>query len=63
MYRRICPAIYLAETEMFMAFVEIFSRCYVEPVGNKMPNIHDKLSGALTVFPKSYQVKFIKRSF
>lgn len=48
---------------MFMAFVEIFSRCYVEPFDNKMPNIHDKLSGALTVFPKSYQVKFIERSF
>ncbi|KAI9265520.1 cytochrome P450 [Helicostylum pulchrum] len=59
--RRVCPAIYLAETEMFMAFIAIFSTCYVEPNNNQMPNIHDKLSGALTICPKSYQVKFIKR--
>ncbi|GAA5795468.1 hypothetical protein HPULCUR_000826 [Helicostylum pulchrum] len=59
--QRVCPAIYLAETEMFMAFIAIFSTCYVEPNNNQMPNIHDKLSGALTICPKSYQVKFIKR--
>lgn len=60
--RRICPAIYLAETELFAAFIQIFSRCRIEPTSDGMPDIEGAVSGTLTLMANRYKVKFIKRS-
>ncbi|KAI8090421.1 cytochrome P450 [Thamnidium elegans] len=59
--RRICPGIYLAEAEMFIAFVEIFSRCFVEPTSDGQPNINTERVSSLTILPVDYRVKFTKR--
>lgn len=56
--RRMCPAIYLAETEIFSAFVQIYSRCMIEPTSNGFPDIGGARVGSLTITP----VHFTKRS-
>lgn len=61
-YRRICPAIYLAEIEIFQAFTQLFSRCFVEPTDAGMPDIVGAENAGLTLLPIPYKVKFIKRS-
>ncbi|KAG2196313.1 hypothetical protein INT47_009308 [Mucor saturninus] len=60
--RRICPAIYLAEIEIFQAFTQLFSRCFVEPTDAGMPDIVGAENAGLTILPIPYKVKFIKRS-
>ncbi|GAA5798502.1 hypothetical protein HPULCUR_003906 [Helicostylum pulchrum] len=60
--RRICPAISLAETEIFAAFVQIFSRCSVEPADDGLPDIESAVNSGLTTAPVRYKVKFIKRT-
>ncbi|KAF1806535.1 cytochrome P450 [Mucor lusitanicus] len=61
--RRICPGIYLAEVEIFYAFVQVFAKCFIEPViPGDYPNIDDAKNAGLTVLPKDYQVKFTKRA-
>ncbi|GAA5808621.1 hypothetical protein MFLAVUS_002013 [Mucor flavus] len=60
--RRICPAIYLAETEIFSAFVQIYSRCIIEPTSDGFPDIDGARVGSLTVAPVHFKVKFTKRS-
>lgn len=60
--RRICPGIYLAEAEMFIAFVEIFSRCFVEPTSDGPPNLNTERVSSLTILPVDYRVKFTKRT-
>lgn len=60
--RRICPGIYLAEAEMFVAFVEIFSRCFVEPTSDGQPNINTERVSTLTNLPVEYRIKFTKRT-
>lgn len=61
-YRRICPAISLAETEIFATFVQIFSRCFVEPTSDGLPDIESAVNSGLTTAPVRYKVKFIKRT-
>ncbi|KAI8090417.1 cytochrome P450 [Thamnidium elegans] len=60
--RRMCPAIYLAETEIFSAFVQIYSRCFIEPTSDGFPDIDDARVGSLTIAPVNFKVKFTKRS-
>ncbi|CEP14774.1 hypothetical protein [Parasitella parasitica] len=61
--RRICPGIYLAEVEIFFAFVQLFARCFVEPIlpGN-YPDIDRAKDAGITVLPLPYHVKFTKRA-
>ncbi|KAG2229318.1 cytochrome P450 [Thamnidium elegans] len=59
--RRICPAIYLAEVEIFSAFIQIFSRCFVEPTSEGMPDIVGAKNAGLTIWPLPYKVKFTER--
>lgn len=62
-FRRICPAIYLAEIEIFQAFIQLFSRCIVEPTENAgMPDIVGAENAGLTISPIPYKVKFTKRA-
>ncbi|CAO3637352.1 unnamed protein product [Mucor hiemalis] len=58
--RRVCPGIYLAECELFYAFMQVFSRATIEPAG-KMPDIDSSRNGGLTIPPLHYKVKFVKR--
>ncbi|KAI9274024.1 cytochrome P450 [Helicostylum pulchrum] len=60
--RRICPGIYLAETEIFLAFVQMFARCYIEPSTDGLPDIDSAVNLGLTAAPVSYKVKFVKRA-
>ncbi|KAL9552676.1 hypothetical protein PS6_004353 [Mucor atramentarius] len=60
--RRICPGIYLAEVEIFFAFVQVFARCFIEPaVPGEYPNIEGGRDAGLTVLPLAYNVKFTRR--
>ncbi|KAL0581039.1 hypothetical protein ABG067_008489, partial [Albugo candida] len=52
--RRVCPGIYLAETELFCAFVRVFSRTHIEPVNGVMPDINNAENGGLTLTPVPY---------
>ncbi|KAI8365552.1 cytochrome P450 [Blakeslea trispora] len=59
--RRICPGIYLAESEIFLAFVELLSRAYIKPGNDALPNIDDAVNNGLTIMPASYKCKFVRR--
>ncbi|KAI7864068.1 cytochrome P450, partial [Spinellus fusiger] len=64
--RRICPGIYLAETELFLAYTNLWARCTIEPAldsnGNPVyPDIKNATDGGMIVFPKPYKVRFVER--
>ncbi|KAI7871153.1 cytochrome P450 [Spinellus fusiger] len=64
--RRICPGIYLAETELFLTNVGLWARCTVEPVidsdGNPVyPDIKSFVDSGLVTIPKPYKVRFVER--
>lgn len=59
--RRICPGIYLAEMETFVVFVELMSRCFIEPSEDGMPNIDKAENSGIVISPYPYKVKFTKR--
>lgn len=56
-----CPAIYLAENEIFSAFVQIYSKCFIEPTSDGFPDIDNAKNTGLTISPVRYKVKFTKR--
>ncbi|KAI9355505.1 hypothetical protein BD770DRAFT_391109 [Pilaira anomala] len=47
---------------MFLAFVQLFARCYIEPTSDGLPDIESAINAGLTTLPVSYKVKFIKRT-
>ncbi|KAI7896202.1 cytochrome P450 [Mucor mucedo] len=59
--RRICPAIHMAEVETFIGFVELMSRCFIEPGEDGMPDINKAENGGISILPSPYKVKFINR--
>ncbi|KAG1468380.1 hypothetical protein G6F56_003864 [Rhizopus delemar] len=64
--RRICPGIYLAETEMFNWLCQLFLRCTVEPIisstGEKIyPDIEDCIDLGAVVRPVPYKVRLSER--
>ncbi|KAG1642294.1 hypothetical protein G6F44_004971 [Rhizopus delemar] len=64
--RRICPGIYMAESEMFNWMAQFFQRCTIEPfissTGEKIyPNLDDCVDKASTIAPLPYKVRLIKR--
>ncbi|CAO3615735.1 unnamed protein product [Cunninghamella blakesleeana] len=64
--RRICPGIYLAETEMFIIWTRLFSRFTIEPAIDEnenlvKPNIETVVDGGIILEPENYQVRFIER--
>ncbi|KAK4514192.1 uncharacterized protein ATC70_001779 [Mucor velutinosus] len=61
--RRLCIGIYLAEVELFNAFIQVFARCKIEPISkDEYPDISTARENAgLNILPPSYKVKFIKR--
>ncbi|KAI8877037.1 cytochrome P450, partial [Backusella circina FSU 941] len=65
--RRICPGIYLAEVEIFHTFINLFSKCTIEPVidhHNKpiYPDIEDEQNLGIIIAPIPYSVKIVARS-
>ncbi|KAG2214325.1 hypothetical protein INT47_000881 [Mucor saturninus] len=59
--RRICPGIHIADVEMFSAFVQIYSKCLIEPY-DRMPDIEGAVNAGLVLAPHPFKVKFTKRS-
>lgn len=59
--RRVCPAIHLAEVEVFSAFIQIFANCSVEPSLDGMPDIKHVQNIGINLLPPPYKVKFVKR--
>ncbi|KAI8354066.1 cytochrome P450 [Blakeslea trispora] len=59
--RRICPGIYLAEAEMFSAFVQLFSRASIEPSDEGLPDLHSATNAGLVLQPHPYKLKFVRR--
>lgn len=57
---RICPGIQLADAEMFSAFVQIFAKCFIEPM-NSVPDIKGAVNAGLVLTPHPFKVKFTKR--
>ncbi|RCI06239.1 cytochrome P450 2 sub U member 1 [Rhizopus stolonifer] len=60
--RRICPGIYLAEVEIFAAFIQLFARCYIEPSDQGLPDLEGATNAGLTLLPLPYKLKFVKRA-
>ncbi|KAI8391167.1 cytochrome P450 [Radiomyces spectabilis] len=64
--RRICPGIYLAETECFSVLVRIFAQCTIAPHistdGPVYPDLNGAKDGGAVFLPPSYRVRFIKRN-
>ncbi|KAI8065891.1 cytochrome P450 [Gongronella butleri] len=65
--RRICPGIYLAESEMFHAWVQLFSRCTVEPGLDEqgrvqLPDLGDFEDDGVVISPMPFTVRFIPRA-
>lgn len=61
MCRRSCPGVYLAEAEMFLAFVQILARCSIEPPSEGMPDINGLINAGLNCLPPPCKLHFIKR--
>ncbi|KAI7872669.1 cytochrome P450 [Spinellus fusiger] len=64
--RRMCPGIYLAETQIFLTYVALWACCTIEPVldskGNPLyADIESFADGGLVFMPKPYKVRFIER--
>ncbi|OAC99015.1 cytochrome P450 CYP5207 [Mucor lusitanicus CBS 277.49] len=61
--RRLCPGTYLAEVELFNAFVQVFAKCKIEPISqDEYPDISNaRENSGLNILPPPYKVKFIKR--
>ncbi|KAI7864178.1 cytochrome P450 [Spinellus fusiger] len=64
--RRICPGIYLVEMELFYIYVNLWSRCTVEPMldSNNNPIYADcttSISYGLTLRPIPYELRFVER--
>ncbi|KAI7867226.1 cytochrome P450 [Spinellus fusiger] len=65
--RRICPGIYLAETELFLTYTTLWARCTIEPAldSNGKPmyaDIESFVDGGLVIMPKPYKVRFVERT-
>ncbi|KAI8877874.1 cytochrome P450 [Backusella circina FSU 941] len=63
--RRLCPGIYLAEVEIFNAFVSIFAKTTVEPIYENgkasFPNYSGAKAGGVTTLPLPFSVRFVER--
>lgn len=64
--RRICPGIYMAESEMFSWMTQLFSKCTIEPIvsstGEKiLPDIESYVDLGSIVSPVPYKIQVIKR--
>lgn len=58
-----CPAVYLAEVEIFSALVRMLSKSFIEPVSiNEVPNIDGSELIGINLYPLPYKVKFTPRS-
>ncbi len=62
LYRRICPAIYLAEVEVFSTFVRMLAECFVEPIEEEMPDLENPQAAGVNLIPIPYKVKFTRRT-
>ncbi|KAI7861250.1 cytochrome P450 [Spinellus fusiger] len=65
--RRICPGIYLAETELFLTYTTLWARCTIEPAldSNGKPvyaDIKSLINGGAVIMPKPYKVRFVERT-
>ncbi|KAI9477130.1 cytochrome P450 [Zychaea mexicana] len=65
--RRICPGIYLSETEMFIALIRVFVGYSLEPPldqqGRSIKQDDSKaVSAGIVVTPAPYNVRFVERS-
>ncbi|KAI7865851.1 cytochrome P450 [Spinellus fusiger] len=64
--RRICPGIYLAEAELFYVYVNLWSRCTIEPMldSNNNPVYTDytiSIPYGLTLRPTPHELRFVER--
>lgn len=67
MYRRVCPGTYMAEAEILTAFIQVLSRCSIEPVIDSdgkehYPNINHSNNSGLSLTPSPYKIKFVERT-
>ncbi|KAI9300930.1 cytochrome P450 [Cunninghamella echinulata] len=64
--RRICPAVHLAESEMFYILTRLFSRCTIElPLdknGNEIPVDIESAKDGIVIHPLPFEVRFIQRN-
>ncbi|KAI9245376.1 cytochrome P450 [Phascolomyces articulosus] len=65
--RRICPGIYLAEVEVFMVLVRLFSKVTIEARMNtrdcpEYPDLDDERNNGVTIMPVSPRLRFVERS-
>jgi hypothetical protein len=62
LHRRICPAIYLAEVEIYNGFVQLLARSFIEPGPAGLPDLDGAVNAGLTITPFPYKIKFTKRA-
>ncbi|KAI8367441.1 cytochrome P450 [Choanephora cucurbitarum] len=59
--RRVCPGIYLAEAEIFSAFVQLLARASIEPSDEGLPDLNSTINGGLILQPLPHKLKFVRR--
>ncbi|KAI7864006.1 cytochrome P450 [Spinellus fusiger] len=64
--RRMCPGIYLVETEMFYAYTTLWANCTIVPALDSKGNpVYEKIDtfidGGVAIMPAPYKVRFIER--
>lgn len=52
----------MAEAQLFIALVEIFSTCHILPTSEGLPDTDDAVNGGLTAPPAPFKAKFVKRT-
>ncbi|KAG2204058.1 hypothetical protein INT47_007052 [Mucor saturninus] len=65
--RRMCPGIYIAEVELFTSFIQVLSKCTIEPVRDangkeQLPDIDHPVTAGLILLPIPYKVNFVERT-
>ncbi|CEG66624.1 hypothetical protein RMATCC62417_03169 [Rhizopus microsporus] len=64
--RRICPGIYVTETELFYTLIKLVSRCIIEPELSPdnerlYPDLQHGVNTGVGVTPLPFKIRLIKR--
>ncbi|KAI9264478.1 cytochrome P450 [Sporodiniella umbellata] len=64
--RRICPAIYFVEVELFLFFARLLTVCKIEPpilsTGDKqLPDFANVINNGFTITPNAFDIRLIER--
>ncbi|KAI9493335.1 cytochrome P450 [Zychaea mexicana] len=60
--RRICPAMHLAEVQMFVLLTNVLARCDIKPpADSSLPDLDDGRDAGAVMSPPPFKLRFVKR--